>query len=159
MTMAEIYLSSGNIALIDDEDLHKVRGYKWYEFNGYAARMTRNNEGKRKVLFLHRIILPCASGAVIDHINRNRLDNRKCNLRVTTRRNNNINRKRIEEATSPYRGVIWRPHAKKWKGYIKVNKKQLHLGYFDTPEEAAMAYNIAAHEHFGNFAVYNLIPD
>jgi len=156
--MAEIKLSSGNIAFVDDEDMPKIAGYSWYEVDGYAARMTKRNEGKRKVLFLHRIILPCATGMVIDHINRNRLDNRKCNLRVTSRKNNNINRKRIEGASSPYRGVIWRPHAKKWKSYIKTDKKQHHLGYFESPEEAAMAYNIAAHDLFGEFAVYNVIP-
>lgn len=156
--MAEVYLSSGNMALIDDEDLSKVVDHHWYEANGYAMRMATKADGKRKSIPMHRIILPCATGMVIDHINRNRLDNRKCNLRVTSRKNNSINRKRIEGASSPYRGVIWRPHAKKWKSYIKTDKKQHHLGYFESPEEAAMAYNIAAHDLFGEFAVYNVIP-
>lgn len=157
--MAEIYLNTGNIALIDDDDLPKVIGYSWYEYKGYAVRMSRKHEGKRKMLFLHRLILPSATGMVIDHINRNRLDNRKSNLRISTRKNNNRNRKRIEGASSPYRGVIWRPHAKKWKAYIKSDKKQHHLGYFEKPEEAAMAYNIAAYELFGEFAVLNPIVD
>lgn len=56
---------------------------------------------------------------------------------------------------SPFKGVCWRPIPKRWKAYIKINKKQIHLGYFSTPEEAAVAYNNAAIKYFGEFANQN----
>ena len=153
--MEILLTNTKNYAIIDDEDYQKVKNRDWYEYNRYAARMSTKYEGKRRVIFMHRIIVPSASGYLIDHINRNRLDNQKENLRIATQSQNNINRKRMEEASSPYRGVIWRPHAKAWKAYIKQNYKQIHLGYFSTPEEAALKYNEKAIELFGKFAVLN----
>jgi hypothetical protein len=147
--------NTGNFTIIDDEDYPKVKYSNWYELKGYAVRMTAKCEGKKKMLYMHRIIVPSAGGYLIDHINRNRLDNRKENLRIATRAQNNINRERVKGAQSPYRGVIWRPHAKAWKAYIKKDHKQIHLGYFLTPEKAALKYNEKAVELFGRFAVLN----
>jgi len=124
--------------------------------NTSGPEMARIDEGKRRVIHMHRVILQPKKGLDIDHINGNRLDNRRINLRYATRSQNNMNRfARCVTSKSPYKGVCWRAHAKRWKAYIKINKTQIHIGYFTTAEKAAKAYNKAAIKYFGEFANLN----
>ena len=91
----------------------------------------------------------------IDHINNIRDDNRIVNLREATRRENHGNRKVLEGGSSKYKGVSWYKRYCNWIAKIKINYKQIHLGYYTTEEEAALAYNKAALEHFGEYAKIN----
>jgi len=113
------------------ENTDNCKGYNKIEING-------------KKFFRHRIIAFCflglenivgESGAddCIDHINGNKLDNRVANLQVTTQQGNSHNRTRAK-------GYTWNKHAKKWTAQICVNKKKIHLGYYDTEEDAHQAY-------------------
>lgn len=158
--MKTIPLTQGKEALVDDDDFERLKHFKWYFTgkNGYAGRMVRRN-GKRLLTHMHWYILRLPPGLVIDHINGNRLDNRKENLRVCTKADNNKNRRLVKvNASSQFKGVTWRAHARAWKAYIKINRKQIHLGYFKDEQEAARAYNRAAVEIFGEYAQLNEVP-
>lgn len=104
----------------------------------------------------HRLAWLMTSGAwpalEIDHANGNRSDNRISNLRLATRVQQGQNKSIQRNNTSGFKGVCWFKPRKKWKAEIQVNRKSVHLGYFDNPEDAAGAYRQAALKHFGDFA-------
>ena len=91
----------------------------------------------------------------IDHINNIRDDNRIVNLREATNAENNGNMKIREGGTSQYKGVCWHKPCSKWSAQIVVNYKKIHLGLYHNEEEAALSYNKAALEHFGEYAKIN----
>lgn len=149
--MAEIPLTQGRIAIVDDEDYDWLMEWRWLVNSwGYVARSIHRGQ-----TLMHRLILNAPAGTDVDHINSNRLDNRRCNLRLASRAQNNRNRKSQDGTFSKYKGVGWRKDVKKWRAQITVNYKNIHLGYFDTEIEAAKAYDVAAHEHFADFAYLN----
>jgi hypothetical protein len=96
---------------------------------------------------------------VVDHINRNPLDNRRCNLRYATYQQNTINRKAQKNNKSGYRGVSLYKNRNycKWRARIKVNEKSIYIGYYKNKIDAAKAYNKAAKKYFGDFAVLNKV--
>jgi hypothetical protein len=105
---------------------------------------------------MHRLIMGAEPGQEIDHINGNGLDNRKENLRVATRKENQQNR-HITWGNSTYKGVYWEKQKNKWRARIFVSGKCVHLGFFLTEKEAAVAYNQGAIKYFGSFACLNII--
>ena len=148
--MKEIRLSKNKFALVDDEDFEWLNKYKWY-FNGhYAVRHILTN----KVEFMHRIILNTPKNKFTDHINKNKLDNRRINLRIASKSQNRVN-SFSQMSKSGFRGV--RPTSKKngWFARIGVDGKRIYLGFFKNKIEAARAYNKAANEYFGDFANLN----
>lgn len=112
----------------------------------------RGNDGK--LIALSRFLLEAPKGLVVDHIDGNTLDNRKCNLRICTYAQNALNRRPHGQA-SKYRGVTWGPRQKKWRAAIQRDKKQIHLGYFKTEIEAALAFDERAKVLHGEFARLN----
>lgn len=120
-----------------------VRGYRFIsiDWNRYLA---------------HRIVWLWNNGTMpsgdIDHINGDKSDNRLENLRVANRSQNMSNTGLRRDNSSGYKGVTWHAQSRKWRALIHVNKKQTHLGLFDTPEKAYAAYCAAAKEVFGEFA-------
>ena len=108
----------------------------------------------RVAWFIHYDVWPKDQ---IDHINGDRTDNRIVNLREATGSENQGNRKIHEGGTSKYKGVSWKKQYSKWVAKIVVNHKNIHLGYYDNEEKAALAYNKAALEYFGEFAKINII--
>lgn len=163
--MADLVMIHKNDSTIlinkEDEDL---RNYVWtIATNGYAVRGTMTN-GERKSHLMHRVILERKIGRSlqsheqVDHINRNRTDNRRENLRLATPLINSLNRSRQSNNTSGYMGVSYSKRAgrrKRWEAHIKLNRKRRFLGIFMTPEEAARAYDKAALELHGEFATLN----
>lgn len=136
---------------LDKEDKWLLKKYIFFlDSSGYPT--THINH---KQINIHNLILVKKDGLMIDHINRNTLDNRKCNLRYATYSQNSINRKLQKNNTSGYRGVHWFKITKKWKAKITCNKKRIYLGYYKSKIEAAKAYNKAAKKYFGEFAVLN----
>ncbi len=88
----------------------------------------------------------------LDHINRIRNDNRIENLRPCTHSQNLGN---SGPKVGEYKGITFCKQTSKWRAQISINYKGVHLGRFNTPQEAARAYNVAAKEHFGEFAYLN----
>jgi len=110
-----------------------------------------------KKCYCHRLVWIYHNGDIpigmqIDHINRNKTDNRIENLRLSTPRNNCLNKTKQSRNTSGYKGVSWYKRDKKYRATIKHNCKNIHLGYFDTPELAHAAYIDAATKLHKDFA-------
>lgn len=146
----------GLFALIDDTDFEELSQYKWYIMpTGYIVRKTQTRKGVN--VYMHRQILNPPQDAVIDHKNGNRADNRRCNLRITTQAKNLQNAAPRKNKTSRYKGVMWSEG--QWRAKIQIDGTQIELGYFATQHEAALAYNRAAKELFGEFARPNEIID
>lgn len=118
-------------------------------------------EGKKRTLRLSRIVLerklgrPLTKGEQADHKNRNILDNRRSNLRVASNMQNQANRLKTKRSTSGYKGVSWFKHLGKWRADIQKDGKLRYLGHFSDKVEAAKAYDRAALELFGEFALLN----
>lgn len=156
--MPRLKLSTGEFTFLDSEDYLKFCKYSWYGHkNGkttYVERM-KCSKGKRISIKLHRVILKAPPGVEVDHINRNGLDNRKCNLRLASRIENCRNLSKRSGGSSKYKGVDWRAAHKKFRARITVNKRLIELGYFESAKKAALAYDRAAVKYFGVFALTN----
>lgn len=155
--MKEIQLSQNKVALVDDEDFDTLNQFKWSAHkigNNYYASRTIVVDGKHTLQYMHGAIL---NGKGVDHRDMNGLNNQKNNLRFCTKSENGMNMRKRESATatSIYKGVsFYKPYGK-WKARLMINRKEIHLGYFDTEIEAAKAYNAKAVELFLEFANLN----
>lgn len=131
-------------AIIDLEDICLVKDLKWNYAIGYAY----NHKNK---IHLHNFILNRTPDkkATVDHINRNRLDNRKSNLRIVDYKLNGFNKGKQSNNTSGYVGVSWDKAKKKWEAHIKVNRKKKFLGYFDDIENAVTTRKEAEIKYYG----------
>lgn len=164
--MKEIPLNHGAVAIVDDDDYERLKGFTYSINNcGYARRYDKElslRRNKVSCILMHRDIMGTPPpGLFVDHINRNRLDNRKCNLRFVTRKQNNANRgkNKNKPSTSRYLGVSYDPKRKKWKAQISHYNKNKFIGRYDTEEQAAVAYNVAAIHYHGKFANLNDITE
>lgn len=130
-----------------------VNKYKTKSSNYYAIYAIG-----RKGIMMHRFITNAPKGFVVDHINHNTLDNRKSNLRVCTHLENRKNNKEYENNTSGHVGVCWYYYrgVNKWKSHIKVDSTLIHLGYYDTYEDACKARKEAEEKYFGEFNYSNI---
>lgn len=148
--MKTIALTQGKVAIVDDEDFEELSKYKWcYSSCGYAKRTLKN-------IRMHKVIMN-AGDRWVDHINGDRLDNRKENLRFCNKIENQRNRKLGKNNTSGYKGLLWREKRNRWEVYISINKKQTYIGMFKEKKDAAEAYNKAAKIYYGDFAKLNII--
>lgn len=156
--MKEIPLTQGKVALVDDEDYAIVLRWKWCLSRGqgglkYAIHSIRAN-GHLTTIPMHRVILRLYQGRVCDHINGDGLDNRKANLRLCTQQQNTYNQRARRVSATGYKG----PYLHKgglWKSSITVNGKTKYLGYWQTARQAALIYDAAARQYFGEFARLN----
>lgn len=150
--MAEIYLC-GYKVLLDDEDVEKVKKYKWHlrDRNIDIIYFVTNLYKEKRKLYLHRYITNARNGFCIDHMNHDFLDNRKCNLRECTQKDNNRNMIIRRNNTSGYQGVCWDKSKNKWMAKIKINHKDIFLGRYDNKELAYRVYNDRAKKNMENF--------
>lgn len=158
--MRMIPLTQGKQAIVDDEDFEYLNQWKWFacpdKRNCYAAH---SGGWLKPMVFMHRVLLNAPSNMFVDHINGDGLDNRRCNLRLANRSQNMANRGMQADNTSGYKGVGVGRHGKNWRAQIRVRNKQIHIGVFSTPEEAARAYDDAAKKYFGEYAHLNFPDD
>ena len=161
----EIPLSKGMIAIVDDCDYVWLSEWKWcVSHQGYAMRTEYIQGSGRKhqmnsVYLMHRIIMNAPEGMCVDHINRDKLDNRRSNLRLATRAENLWNAGMSAANTSGYRGVYWLERRKCWLAKIFIQGKEIRLGQYDEAIDAAYAYNVAALKYMGSFAYQNKLPE
>lgn len=152
----KIKLTQGKYALVDREDYERLNQYKWY-FNGqYAVRHSPTLNGKRGTIWMHREILKPSYGFVTDHINRDRLDNRRVNLRDCTPAQNRVNSKKRTDNTSGFIGVTYEVKKKLWIAQVEANGKN-RKRRFKKKEDAAKYYNELARTSFGEYAQLNQI--
>lgn len=153
--MKTIKLTQGKETIVDDEDYEYLSQWKWYYHNGYATRSTNRINGIQTTIRLHKLLTSLKEE--VDHINGNRLDNRKDNLRICSRKENSRNQIKRNNTSSKYKGVSWNKRNQKWMSFITYNYKRIHLGYFYNEIDAAKAYNKAAIKYHKEFAKLNNI--
>lgn len=136
----------GGTVQISREDLPRIQNFNWYVSTlGYAVA-TIPRTGSKKI-WMHKTILGSKEGYLTDHINRDRLDNRRKNLRFASIQENNRN--------TNCTGYYFQKGTNKWRVRIMKDKKLHHIGYFPTPDEAKNARKRAAKQLFGAFAPIN----
>lgn len=145
-----LYDRFGNLTektIFDKKDLKKVKKHKWrYDKkignqHGYVTADINDKTAK-----IHQIILGKRKNFEIDHINHDKLDNRRCNLRFVTRSQNNMNR-------SGVKGYYFDKNKKKWFSKIVINRKQIRLGYFKTEEEAKVSRINGEKKYYKEYAI------
>lgn len=153
--MKELTLSQGRKAIVDDSLYDYLNQWKW-TFDSSVGYALRRYNGRK--IYLHRIIAGTKKGDYTDHINHNKLDNRKSNLRICTNAENGQNQlKQKRKTSSRFKGVSWSKSMKKWRTQIKGGGVVRVLGHFVNEADAARKYNEAAKRYFGRFANLNVI--
>lgn len=142
-----IPLTKGKVALIDEEDYQWLNQWKW-TFDGYYAYKKDENG---KTIRMHNLIMNTPKGMDTDHINQNKLDNRKLNLRITTRSQNKMNVGLQSNNKSGIRGTYWNKERNKWTVQIGLNGKMLHVGHFSNLSDARVARINAENKYFGGY--------
>lgn len=150
----EIPLSQGKVALVDAEDYERVSKYKWFANRRGVLWYAIRTDGRTS---LHCFLMDAPKHLLVDHKNGDGLDCRRKNMRVATKAQNGMNRRIAADNTSGFKGVYRR--GKKWAAQIYLNKERHYLGAWQTPEEAARAYDEAAKRLFGEFARLNFPDD
>jgi len=147
--------------IIDEQDFKVLKDTQFCYSTQPNGRVYIQHWNKGKCSYIHRMIMRPAKGFVVDHINRNTLDNRRSNLRVCTQHENCCNQKMYSSNTTGYKGVVERKDGrrKKWRSEIRSDQKTQNLGSFYTIEEAARAYDRAALREFREFAILNFPDD
>lgn len=157
--LAYVPLTRGYETIVDAEDVHLVdvvEGCWWRALvrphTVYAVRhSSRDANGRRRLIYMHRALLGDPAGLEVDHRDGNGLLNRRSNLRQATRSENNRNRGILKLNTSGFKGVSWDKLARKWRAAIKANDKTIYLGLHDTAEAAHAAYCEASARLHGEF--------
>lgn len=154
-----IDLTRGCFTEIDVADLALVAGYSWVASlkrdRMYAMCYAgRGADGKKRYVYMHRLIINAGVGQEVDHVNGDGLDNRRINLRIASRSQNAANH-RGHGGTSRYKGVNWHKQRQRWVANIKHCDQRQYLGLFDSEEGAALAYDEAAARLHGEFAFLN----
>jgi len=128
----------GHAVLVDDEDVPRISEMSWWITpQGYAVAKLPSGNRRRRTIGMHRLILNDPPSAAIDHINRNKLDNRKSNLRECTDSENCRNQGKRRGCSSRHRGVSWNKRKSAWQVVIREGGKLKWKGWFDSEDEAA----------------------
>ena len=135
-----------NRAIINKEDLDKVKGYKWGMCHNYVSTLYN-----RKRILLHRFIVDCEDGMMVDHIDGNPLNNTRSNLRIVTPQQNALNKDTKGIGNNKRMGVTFDKRHNKWLAKIQVDKKEIYLGMYNTEEEAIKAREEAEIKYFGEY--------
>ena len=157
--MKLIPLTKGFFAKVDDDDYERLSKFRWqvlrqnkYSKSWYARRGDRST-GKLITVFMHKDVFGDYSGRM-DHIDGDGLNNQKSNLRMATPVQNGMNR-RLQVHTSPFKGVSFQTKNAKYKASIRIDKKDKYLGLYDSPVDAAFAYDYVASLHYSEFEMTN----
>jgi len=154
-----IRLTKDKFAIVDPDDYQKLSQHHWQLLEGESKKCYAACLENRKIVYMHRVIMNAPEGKIVDHRNREGLDNTKRNLRLATHSQNCCNRTRTKSGSSKYKGIRYRGKKRKWEASICYNGIYKHLGTFENEEDAARAYDEAAKIYHGEFAVLNFEED
>jgi len=147
--MKQIKLTKGKFAIVDDDMFEYLNQWKWHYVNsGYAYHSFKELNWKH--IAMHRLINNTPEGFETDHINKNKLDNRKINLRTVTTSENQHNRSISKTSTSGVKGVSWHKRDRYWQSLIRINGKRIYLGSFKNIEEANKIYQETERRYYGS---------
>ncbi len=150
-----IPLTRGKFVIVDDEDYDHLNQWKWFYDGRYATRT--QERPKRTSIRMHQIIAKHPGGRkiVTDHINGNKLDNRKKNLRLISQSRNTRN-SRYKKSSSRYRGVAWDKLRKRWKAFAFHGGRIINIGRYDSEIEAVIARDRMVWDLFHDRSLLNL---
>lgn len=154
--MKEIQLTQGRAALVDDVDYDTLINHRWHLGSGgrYAARMKRGTKTDRSVLLMHRVIMGLTNENIqVDHIDGNKLNNQRSNLRLVTSSQNKMNTGILSTNTTGFKGVTYDKESKKYIAQIGINRKCIKIGRFDSISDAASARIEAERRYHGQYAM------
>lgn len=141
---AKVKLNDNDFMLCDIGDWEELKKHHWYvNAAGYAAAGT----GADGVFLFHKKVTNTKS-EIIDHINMNKLDNRKCNLRIADKKINSINRRLQPNNTTRYKGVYYDRRYNTWNCRVTVDGKTIHLGTYNTKNEAIAARRAGEEKYY-----------
>lgn len=147
-----IFARNGEMIIVDDEDFEYLRQWRWYiNAQGYAVGYKDWNKEKKSLVRMHRIINRTPSGLLTDHINGNKLDNRRNNLRNANRSQNACNSRPRSNSTN-HKGVSWDGKNKRWRVQIGLNGKNYVFGRYEEITDAIKVANKKRLELHGEFA-------
>lgn len=147
------YTTKGEEFWFDLEDYNKIKNYCWHITDkGYVS----THAGKKQ-LFLHKLVMN--TNNTVDHIKHNTFDNRKSNLRIATKQQNAQNASLSKNNTSGVTGVTWHKRDKVWQARITLNYKKIHLGYFESFDDAVRARKEAEEKYYGKYSYDNSMKD
>lgn len=161
--MKHIELTKGEFALVDNEDYEYLNQFRWGVQNNkkrkYAYRKIYDSSTKKShTIYMHRELNSLTDNKIhVDHIDGDGLNNQRSNLRLCSNAQNLMNAPMKSNNKSGIKGIYWDKDRQKWAAKIRVNRKNKYLGRFDNKRDAALAYNKAALEYFGEFAYLNEI--
>lgn len=135
-------------AIIDKSDIETAKQFKWYlHSNEYVCNKTGG-----KITYLHRLLINAPKDKFVDHINMNKLDNRKINLRLCNNGENMRNKEQTKRNYSGFRGVHWNKDVKKWNAILSYDRSSINLGYYDLFQDAVNARINGEQKYYGDFA-------
>ncbi len=141
------YTTKGEEFYFDLEDYEKIKNYCWHIDGGYL----RVDLDRVNYIFMHRLVMNCPDNMEVDHIYHNKNDNRKEFLRLVTESQNCMNRGMHKNNTSGVTGVCWYTKYEKWLAFLRINRKQINLGYYDDFNEAVEVRKQAELKYFGEY--------
>jgi hypothetical protein len=154
--MKTIPLTKCAQAIVDDADFATLSRYSWYlSTSGYATRVAGGRKNKIRIR-MHRVITECPFGLFVDHINGNKLDNRRANLRIATKQQNGFNRDKQRNNTSGFKGVTWDKARRKWVAQLNISGKHYYLGRFENILDAKKAHDESAAKMHSDFLFQKL---
>lgn len=153
--------NSDKIVFVDEDKIGRLLLFKWYlcgrdKVKSFTVRRFINNNGITGTIHIANDVMNI-HGVIYDHRDRNPLNNTELNLRVATVSQNNANKPKMYNGSSKYKGVDRHPRTRRWRARVSYHRRTLDLGYFNTENLAAHAYNEAALKYHGEFAVLNII--
>ena len=148
-----IPLTKDKQALVDDDDYPDLSAMKWRYNHGYAVRTVRL-AARRYALYMHRYLLDAPPEFEVDHIDGDRLNNQRSNLRLATRRQNQLNKGPYPNSVSGFKGVTMTPSGK-YQAYIELDGHRITLGAYEDVTQAVLLRDAAARQCYGEFAQLN----
>ena len=154
----QIPLGKERFALVDDVDFDRFKDTQWFlSRTGYAVGLIPQ-DGRFRLVYMHRLVIGAEPDALVDHINADTLDNRRSNLRLATPEQNGQNKQLNPLSKTQLKGVGWHKRRRKYHARIQLQGMRYHLGFFVDAETAALTYDAAARLLFGAYARCNY-PD